>query len=103
MPNSITAYANGEHAKHRTGSVWRHDRELIALELCQCDMFDLIKAGGPLHDTQLLSTLFTQICLSVAALHQLGRCHMDLKLENVLLSQDCSVRLCDFGYAQLID
>lgn len=30
-------------------------------------------------------------------------CHLDIKLENVLISQDNSLRLCDFGFAKQLN
>lgn len=47
----------------------------------------------------MLVGLFRQICTGVGAMHSSGICHLDLKLENILIGQDYNIRLCDFGFA----
>ena len=42
---------------------------------------------------------FYKICKAVEELHENGIAHLDLKLENILLTNDNEVRLCDFGSA----
>lgn len=40
----------------------------------------------------------------VRALHSdVGICHLDIKLENVLIGKDFELKLCDFGFAKPID
>ena len=81
----------------------------MTTELCNCDLFDLLdfySATGQsmiVNDKELLVQLFSQICESVQALHSLNYCHLDLKLENVLVGKDFNMRLCDFGFAQHMD
>jgi serine/threonine protein kinase len=43
--------------------------------------------------------VFTQVVDAVAHLHSHGRTHNDIKADNVLLSQDGTPKLCDFGLA----
>ncbi|CAO3699814.1 unnamed protein product [Rhizopus stolonifer] len=46
------------------------------------------------------SVFFGQLCDALQYLHQEMRiCHKDLKLENVLLDENNSIKLCDFGLA----
>lgn len=32
-----------------------------------------------------------------------GVCHLDLKLENILVGDDLQLKICDLGFAQMID
>ncbi len=41
--------------------------------------------------------------LAVEATHNAGICHLDIKLENILVAQDYTVKLCDFGLAKSTD
>lgn len=54
------------------------------------------KAGLPEH---LAIRFFYQTVLAVRSLHDLGIVHRDIKPENLLLDENMSVKLCDFGWA----
>lgn len=44
---------------------------------------------------------FTQICKGVSFLHNMcGVVHLDLSLENLLLTKDGNIRICDFGHSE---
>eukprot|EP00656_Telonema_subtile_P042502 TRINITY_DN4814_c0_g1_i6.p1 TRINITY_DN4814_c0_g1~~TRINITY_DN4814_c0_g1_i6.p1 ORF type:complete len:455 (-),score=98.95 TRINITY_DN4814_c0_g1_i6:28-1392(-) len=44
-----------------------------------------------------------QVALGMQALHNIGVAHRDLKSENVLLSEDETVRISDFGLARVLE
>jgi serine/threonine protein kinase len=50
-------------------------------------------------DRTLVKIIFYQILEAVAYIHRTGVIHRDIKPSNVLLSEDLSVKLCDFGSA----
>ena len=47
--------------------------------------------------------MFGELSSAVAYCHDHGFCHRDLKCENILLAQDLSIRLTDFGFARPIE
>lgn len=61
---------------------------------------DYIDNSPHLSETIRLK-LFFNICLAVAHLHSIDVVHRDLKLENVLIDDNNSLKLCDFGSATL--
>ena len=62
------------------------------------DLFDCIKAvGGFQEDTA--RTYFHQLISTVEYLHNIGIIHGDLKLENLLLGSDFSLKIADFSFA----
>ena len=81
----------------------REQMSCITTELCRQDLFYVIEKFGALTDKQLLKGLFLQILEAVEATHKAGICHLDIKLENILVAQDYTVKLCDFGLAKSID
>ena len=49
---------------------------------------------------EVADTLFYRILEAVDCMHKLGEfAHLDLKLENILLTEDFRVKLCDFGFS----
>jgi len=74
------------------------DKDCLVVELCQSDLFDLISKVGPITDRHLLRSMFTQLCVAVNAMHQAELCHLDLKIDNIMVGADYSLRLADFGF-----
>jgi serine/threonine protein kinase len=75
----------------------------MVTELCRSDLYDLISTNGALTDKHLLKGVFSQIVSAVNETHNAGICHLDIKLENILIAQDYNLRLCDYGFASPLD
>ena len=84
------------------------------LEYCRNgDLYDFMRSyteyqtarDGPMKgllidDLSLLRSMFFQLASAVCCLHNLaGFAHMDIKLENILISDEGHLKLCDFGFA----
>jgi serine/threonine protein kinase len=53
--------------------------------------------GGGLSSFAARVNISKQIASGLIALHEKGIVHRDLKLENVLIDEDNSIKICDFG------
>ncbi|MFF3018549.1 serine/threonine-protein kinase [Streptomyces sp. NPDC057939] len=69
---------------------------VLVMERAAGSLRELIDAGLPAVDR---GRLIEGICEGLAHLHRSGWVHADLKPENVLLGEDRSVKLSDFGLA----
>ena len=67
------------------------------------DLFDSVSrqvaAGSRIAESDA-AQWFAQILQGVAFVHRMGICHRDLKLENVLLHSDGTVKIADFGMSK---
>lgn len=75
---------------------------VFALEVChRYDLFDMILLSKKFEENLAL-TIFQQIVAGVSALHKTGFAHRDIKPQNVLLTEDFTVKLIDFGSSKRV-
>lgn len=66
------------------------------------DLFDLVKKSGKLSSSLALH-IFSQVLNAIEFLHEkIGIAHLDIKLENLLIARDLSIKLCDFGFTDKV-
>nr|XP_054773723.1 maternal embryonic leucine zipper kinase-like [Lytechinus pictus] len=71
----------------------------MVIEYCPGgELFDYIVAKDRLKEAEARG-FFRQIIAAVAFIHHEGYAHRDLKPENLLLDEDQSLKLIDFGLA----
>lgn len=64
------------------------------------DLFDYIKENGHIIEIQCIKWV-KQIASAIYYLHMLDYAHRDLKCENILITNNFNVKLCDFGFTRL--
>jgi len=91
-PNVLRVYDLGEHEGLRFLSMEYVDGQ---------DLGAMLKREGRLPLERALA-LFRQVCVGLAAAHEQGVVHRDLKPQNVLVDKADHVRVADFGIARSI-
>jgi tetratricopeptide (TPR) repeat protein len=91
-PHIIQIHEVGEYA----------GRPFYSLEFCPGGSLERKLAGTPLPP-QEAAALTEQLARAMAAAHQKGVIHRDLKPANVLLAEDGTPRISDFGLAKRLD
>jgi hypothetical protein len=91
-PHIVGLFEIGEHA----------GLPFIALEYCPGGSLEKRLAGTPLP-AAVAAPLLEQLARAMHAAHQKGILHRDLKPANVLLAEDGTAKVSDFGLARLVD
>ena len=73
----------------------------LVLELVEGESMARRLAAGPLDPAEA-QRIVTQIAAGLAAAHELGIVHRDIKPDNILLTRDGEVKVADFGIARLL-
>lgn len=73
----------------------------IVLELCTSDLHKLTKLKFFLSEKQI-KTICYHIAIGLCYLHTCGVWHRDLKPGNILVNDDCTIKITDFGLARSI-
>jgi serine/threonine-protein kinase len=89
-PNVVQVYDAGEHA----GDVF------IAMELVEGSALDEVGRAEPRPDVGAIVAAYVDAARGLAAAHEKGLIHRDVKPSNLLLGRDGRVRVADFGIAK---
>ena len=94
-PNIVEVLEFGREGED--GDAW------IAMELLEGqDCGQALREHGPFPVARLVHVL-SQVCAGLGAAHDKGVVHRDLKLDNVFLTEDGTVKLVDFGVSKFLD
>jgi serine/threonine protein kinase len=76
------------------------ERKYVVMEFAENgDLFSQL-AKLRTFDEDSAKLYFNEIALALKDLHSKRICHLDVSLENVLISRDGTLKLCDFGVAR---
>ena len=77
--------------------------DYIVLEMAEFgELFDFLYFPRKGFGEEFGRYLFKQLIEGIEACHKAGVAHRDLKTENIMLSEDWSLKIADFGYATLL-
>lgn len=73
----------------------------IVMELADSNLKKLFGSSLMLNDDQSKSIVYDLIC-GLKYMHSSKVLHRDIKPGNILINEDCSIRICDFGLARSV-
>ena len=71
----------------------------LIIRLADMDLKKLLKSSKFLDEYQVKSIIYDILC-GLKYLHTAKIIHRDLKPGNILVNDDCTVQICDFGLAR---
>ena len=71
------------------------------MEYAESDLKKVIKSSIHLQLPHIQTIIYNLLC-AVKYLHESNVLHRDMKPANILVNEDCTVKLCDFGLARSI-
>ncbi|CAF1503477.1 unnamed protein product [Adineta steineri] len=96
----------GEHPNViRLQNVLRADNDkdiYLVFEFMEADLHNVIRKGNILKDTHKRYVMY-QLLKAMKYLHSANVIHRDMKPSNVLINQQCRVKICDFGLARSLN
>lgn len=74
----------------------------MVLRLADTDLKKLLKSDKHLEEVQVKSIIYDILC-GLNYMHKKKIIHRDLKPGNILLNENCTIQICDFGLARSMD
>ena len=68
-------------------------------EHLRTDLLSMMTQSAIITEFHVQTIMFNVLC-GLNFVHSAGILHRDLKPSNVLISEDCTARICDFGLAR---
>mmetsp|Transcript_15168 Transcript_15168/g.10659 ORF Transcript_15168/g.10659 Transcript_15168/m.10659 type:complete len:118 (+) Transcript_15168:235-588(+) len=71
----------------------------LVLEFCTTDLRKLQRSSMTLNELHIKTIMYNLLC-GLQHMHSAGVMHRDINPANILVLEDCTVKLCDFGLAR---
>lgn len=90
-------FSEHEHCVGMKQAWEQNDLLYMQLELCKCSLDKYVmESDGPLPEPEVWE-IFADLLLGLKSLHDQNLIHLDIKLENIMITEDHVCKLGDFG------
>ena len=102
-PNVIKSLFFEQQRQAEFDGVTNQVSYIITEHASKGDFMNFLRLHNKSFDEKLTRTYFRQLINGLEYLHNNNVAHMDLKLDNLLLADDCSLKIADFDMAHYVD
>lgn len=78
----------------------KKDHIYLVFGYCEKSLLQLIEENPKGLNPDLIQSFVYQMCKAISYLHKKNIVHRDIKPENLLIKDDTTIKLCDFGFAR---
>ena len=89
---------NLKHCVQGVKSYVQDSTGYLIMDLCETDLYKICNTKDCFVEAEA-ALIFYRVCKAVEELHDSNIAHLDLKLENLLVSSTGEIKICDFGSA----
>lgn len=83
--------------------IFQHDNlGYIVMDLAAQDLLEIIESESAIPEEDAIF-IFHDVCKAVKTLHEQGVAHLDIKPENILITNEGEVEICDFASASYLE
>ena len=98
-PNIVNLISSGEGVIKRKNHSDKINQYLVLQYASKGELFNYIYCARSGLCERHSKVIFAKILKGVQACHKAGICHRDLKMQNILVDENFSPKICDFGFA----
>lgn len=98
-PNIVNIISSGEGLIIRKNHPQQTSQYLVLEYASKGELFNYIYCAKSGLCERYSKVIFAKILRGVQACHNAGICHRDLKMQNILVDENFSPKICDFGFA----
>ena len=98
-PNIVNIISSGEGLINRKNRPQKINQYLVLEYASKGELFNYIYCAKSGLCERYSKVIFAKILRGIQACHNAGICHRDLKMQNILVDENFSPKICDFGFA----
>jgi mitogen-activated protein kinase 1/3 len=72
------------------------------MEISELDLEKMLNEFQVEIDEQHVVTIFYNLLCAMNFIHSTNVMHRDIKAQNILIDEDCNIKICDFGLSRVM-
>ena len=74
---------------------------LIVMEYSDIDLCKMLQNDCQIGEDHVITIIYNLLC-AMNYMHSANVMHRDIKTSNILIDEDCTIKICDFGLSRVM-